>query len=122
GRKSRRDTRCWTSVIPSPATPKKRVRRAMVAEDMTLAEVARMLTRIENGMAELREDMAHRFNRTVSAELYSVQHQSIQTDLAEMRSDIDRHYREARNSTAELRDEIGRASCRESVESTGGAV
>ncbi len=77
-----------------------------MAEDMTLAEVARMLTRIENGMAELREDMAHRFNRTVSAELYSVQHQSIQTDLAEMRSDIDRHYREARNSTAELRDEI----------------
>lgn len=73
-----------------------------------------MIARIERGMSEMREEMASRFDRTVSTDLYAVQQKATQEDMAELRRDVDAQRESAQRATRELREEI-RAEARQRI-------
>jgi len=56
---------------------------------MTPGEIARSLARIEAGQADLRREISERLDRTVSIEMYQVQHKQITDEIAELKSEID---------------------------------
>ncbi|MFC7330825.1 hypothetical protein [Marinactinospora rubrisoli] len=78
----------------------------MEQDQMTLGELARLIGRVERGQQELRAEISQRLDRTVSSDIYAVQHAAIQTEIAELKSDVAAVRKEAEEGVGAVRGQI----------------
>lgn len=68
----------------------------MADDDVTLGELARLIRRVEEGQQAMQRDLNARMDRTVSSELYTVQHKATLDKIAELETDLGEVRQEAR--------------------------
>ncbi|MBV2364256.1 hypothetical protein [Streptomonospora nanhaiensis] len=85
-----------------------------MAEDMTLGELARLIERVEHGQQAMRQELSQRLDRTVSTDIYTVQHRAVMEEIAELKAAHAKGVQDFEDDVAQVREEV-RAEARQRI-------
>ncbi|HLU76159.1 MAG TPA: hypothetical protein VKZ82_28535 [Nonomuraea sp.] len=78
----------------------------MPESEMTTGEIARALSRIESGMADMRREVGERLGQMVPMQVYTLQHQALSEEIVELKAEVAEERKKRSAEVAEVRAEV----------------